>query len=138
MSFRVNFEKMHNFNFRVAILQIICTISNYIGTLNKKITSYSSYSQLKTLKATIFITGFPKKARQGCHISEGTQQNWKKCIAAKYLKGKNKIPPIRCFRNLFTGHLPTVWRSHVRMVRKVKREIRKGQRWKDLATVWGQ
>ena len=26
----------------------------------------------------------------------------------------------------------------VRMVRKVKREIRKGLRWKDLATVWGQ
>ena len=66
----MNFEKIHNLNSRVAIFKIICTISNYIGTLNKKITSYSSYSQLKTLKATIFISGFPKKACQGCHISK--------------------------------------------------------------------
>ena len=71
MSFRIIFEKIHNFSFRIAIFQIIWTILNFIGTLNKKVTSYSSYLQFKILKTTIYISGFPKKACQGCHISEG-------------------------------------------------------------------
>ena len=43
-----------------------------MGTLTKKVTADSSYLWLKTLKSIICFSGFPKKACQGCHISEGT------------------------------------------------------------------
>ena len=99
MSFRVNFEKIHNFNFRVAILQIICTISNYIGTLNKKITSYSLYSQLKTLKAKIFISGFPKKACQGCHISKRARGIIFQLVSFNALGSKSMKTKAKCFAN---------------------------------------
>ena len=51
-----------------------------MGTLIKKITSDSSYLWLKTMKSEIYISGFPKKACQGCHISEGAIRIFKKLM----------------------------------------------------------
>ena len=50
-------------------------------TLIKKIKSDSSYLWLKTMESEIYISGFPKKACQGCHISELAQWNDARCTS---------------------------------------------------------
>ena len=57
--------------FRVAIFTKIQQILSIRGTLIKKIISDSPYLWLKTMKSEICFSGFPKKACQGCHISQG-------------------------------------------------------------------
>ena len=52
-----------------------------MGTLIKKIKSDSSYLWLKTMESEIYISGFPKKACQGCHISELAQWNDARCTS---------------------------------------------------------
>ena len=47
-------------------------------------TSDSSYLLLKTLKPLIHFSGFPKKACQDCHISEGAGTILIKIIFFKY------------------------------------------------------
>ena len=44
-----------------------------MGTLIKKVSADLSYLRLETLKSEITFSGFPKKACQGCHISEGAR-----------------------------------------------------------------
>ena len=63
-----------------------------MGTLIKKIMSDSSYLWLKTMEFEIYISGFQKKACQGCHISELAQWNDASCtsfwsILDPWLKG---------------------------------------------------
>ena len=45
-----------------------------MGTLIKKVRSDSAYLGSKTIKYEIYFSGFPKKACQGCHISEGARR----------------------------------------------------------------
>ena len=70
--------------FRVAISMVICNIWNQMGTLIRKVISDSSYLCLKTLKSIICFSGFPRKACQGCHISEGARTILIKIIFSKY------------------------------------------------------
>jgi len=52
-----------------------------MGTLIKKVTPDSAYLWLKTMEYEFYFSGFPEKACQGCHISEGPQQNFMICTS---------------------------------------------------------
>ena len=67
--------------FRVAMFMVIWPIQNWMGTLINKGTSDSSYLWLKTLKSVFCFKGFPKKACQGCHISELAQLKNTRCTS---------------------------------------------------------
>ena len=74
-------SKAQIFIFRVAIFMQFQQISNRMVTLIKKIIPDLWYLWLKTLKTEIEFSGFPKKACQGCHISEGHNRNFMICTS---------------------------------------------------------
>ena len=71
-----------------------------MGTLIKKVTPDSAYLWPKTLKSKFQNSGFPKKACQGCHISERCGRISKKIMVGKSVSKLSKTDVVRSH-----GHL---------------------------------
>ena len=72
-----------------------------MATLNKKGTSLSKYIWLKLLFSEIYISGVPKKACQGCHISEGARGIILNLVSFNALGSKSNKTWVKSVANSF-------------------------------------
>ena len=79
-----------------------------MGTLIKKVTSDSAYLWPKTLKSKNFNSGFPKKACQGCHISERCGRISKKIMVGKSVSKLSKTDVVRSHGHISSAFPPAV------------------------------